>query len=180
MIIRILAPLAVATLCGATLWQIVRPSAPKILYNPSPSAPIGWYRLRPDQDFVRGDLVAAFAPEEAQKLAVERHYLPPNIPLIKTVWAVAGEEICHTKSVVQVTNRPALVVLARDSQGRPLPSRDGCYTLAEDEVFLVSTDVQTSFDSRYFGPVLVPDILGPVQYLGRFQRGSERRKAGRG
>jgi len=174
--IRVLAPLAVATLCGATLWQIVRPSVPKLLYNPSPSAPIGWYRLRAEKAIVRGVLVAAFAPEEAQKLAVERHYLPPNIPLIKTIWAVAGEEICHSKSVVQVANRPSLVVLARDSQGRPLPSRDGCYTLAKGEVFLVSTDVQTSFDSRYFGPVPVSNILGPVQYLGRFQR----RKAGRG
>jgi conjugative transfer signal peptidase TraF len=180
MIIRVLAPLAVAALCGGALWQIVRPSVPKLLYNPSPSAPIGWYRLRADQDFVRGDLVAAFAPDDAQKLVIERHYLPPNIPLIKTVWATAGEEICHSKSVVQVDNRPPLVMLSHDSRGLSLPSRDGCYTLAKDEVFLVSTDVQTSFDSRYFGPVPVSDILGPVQYLGRFQRGSERRKAGRG
>lgn len=180
MIIRVLAPLAVATLCGATLWQIVRPSVPKLLYNPSPSAPIGWYRLRAEKAIVRGDLVAAFAPEEAQKLAVERHYLPTNIPLIKTIWAVAGEEICHSKNVVQVANRPPLVMLSYDSQGRPLPSRDGCYTLAKDKVFLVSTDVQTSFDSRYFGPVPVTDILGPVQYLGRFKRRSERRTAGRG
>lgn len=180
MIIRTLAPLVIAALCGATLWQVVRPSVPKVLYNPSPSAPIGWYRLWADQAIVRGDLVAAFAPEEAQKLAVERQYLPTNIPLIKTIWAVAGEEICHLDGLVQVANRPPLVMLSHDSQGQPMPSRDGCYTLEKDEVFLVSTDVQTSFDSRYFGPVPVSNILGPVQYLGRFQRRTERRKAGRG
>jgi type IV secretory pathway protease TraF len=110
--------------------------------------------------------------------------LPSNIPLIKTVWAVEGEQVCHSNGVVEVAHRPALVVLSHDSQGRSLPSQDGCYTLAKDEVFLVSTDVQTSFDSRYFGPVTVSDILGPLQYLGRFQRMSrgraERRKAGRG
>jgi conjugative transfer signal peptidase TraF len=180
MIIRILAPLAIAALCGAALWQVVSPSVPKLLYNPSPSAPIGWYRLLADQAIVRGNLVAAFAPEEAQKLAAERHYLPPNIPLIKTIWAVTGEKICHLDGLVRVANRPPLVTLSHDSQGRPLPSRDGCYTLAKDEVFLVSTDVQTSFDSRYFGPVPVSDILGPVHYLGRFQRRAEWRKAGRG
>ena len=180
MLIRVLGTASLAALCTASLVQIVRPSVPRLLYNPSPSAPIGWYKLRPDAYAHRGDLVAALAPESGAALAFEREYLPPNIPLIKTVWAVSGQQICHADGQVMVQGRPALVVLKHDVLGRPLPWRSGCYELLKDEVFLVSTDVQTSFDSRYFGPVNRENLLGRVEYLGKFEGRSERRRAGRG
>ena len=173
MLIRYLGMGSIALLCGAALFQIVRPSVPRLLYNPSPSAPIGWYRVEPSRPVRRDELVAAFAPPEAAALAIERQYLPPDVPLIKTVWAVEGAQICHANRRVTAPDRPSLVVLTHDSLGRSLPSKDGCYVLAEGEVFLVSTDVQTSFDSRYFGPVAVSDLLGPVRYLGRWRRRAE-------
>ena len=153
---------------------------PRLLYNPSPSAPIGWYRLRPDVYPKQDDLVAALAPISGAALALERDYLPPNIPLIKTVWAVSGQQICHLDGQVLVQGRPALIVLKHDVLGRALPSRSGCYELSKDEVFLVSNDVQTSFDSRYFGPVKRDNLLGRVEYLGKLKGRSERQKAGRG
>ena len=180
MLIRVLAPVAVVALCTASLVQIVRPTVPRLLYNPSPSAPIGWYRLRPDEVVKKDDLVAAQLPAEGAALASERRYLPPNIPLIKIVWAGGGEEICHTNGQVLVQGRPPLIVLKHDALGQALPSRSGCYQLLKDEVFLASNDVQTSFDSRYFGPVKREFLLGRVEYLGRLKRRSERRKAGRG
>ena len=180
MLIRVLGLLSVTALCTASLVQIVRPSVPRLLYNPSASAAVGWYKLSPNDYARRGDLVAALAPENGAALAIEREYLPPNIPLIKTVWAISGEEICHVDGQVFVKGRPALIVLKHDVQGRLLPSRSGCYKLLEDEVFLVSTNVQTSFDSRYFGPVKRENLLGRVEYLGQFKGRSERRKAGRG
>jgi len=180
MLIRVLGILSLATLCTASLMQIVRPSVPRLLYNPSPSAHVGWYKLRPNEYARRGDLVAALAPENGAVLAIEREYLPPNIPLIKTVWAVSGEQICHENGQVLVQGQPALVVLKHDVLGRPLPSRYGCYELSKNEVFLISNNVQTSFDSRYFGPVKRENLLGRVEYLGQFKGRSERRKAGRG
>ena len=174
MLIRYLGIGSVALLCGAALFQIVRPSVPRLLYNPSPSAPVGWYRVEPTRPVRRDALVAAFAPPEAAALAIERHYLPPDVPLIKTVWAIEGEQICHENQRVTAPDRPSLVVLSHDSLGRSLPSKDGCYVLAKGEIFLVSTDVQTSFDSRYFGPVAVSDLLGPVRYLGRWRSRAER------
>ena len=180
MLIRALGSVALAALCTASLVQIVRPSVPRLLYNPSSSAPIGWYRLRPDAYADRGDLVAALAPESGATLALERDYLPPNIPLIKTVWAASGEQICHVDGQVLVQGRPALVVLKHDMLGRILPLRSGCYELSKDEVFLISNDVQTSFDSRYFGPVKRENLLGRVEYLGKFKGRSERQRAGRG
>ena len=48
------------------------------------------------------------------------------------------------------------------------------------EVFLISNDVQTSFDGRYFGPVKRENLLGRIEYLGKFKGRSERQRAGRG
>jgi len=180
MLIRVLGSLSLAVLCTASIAQIVRPSVPRLLYNPSPSAPVGWYRLRPDTYAHRGDLVAALAPKSGAALALERDYLPPKIPLIKTVWAVSGEQICHVDGQVFVQGRPALIVLKHDVLGRALPTRSGCYQLSKDEIFLISNDVQTSFDSRYFGPVKRQNLLGRVEYLGKLKGPSERRRAGRG
>ena len=180
MSIRFLVPVAIGALCIASLLQIVSPSRPRIIYNPSPSAPIGWYKLSEIRSPLRGDLVAASTPIAAQKILIERQYLPPNIPLLKTVWAVSGDEICHQSGQVFKQNEPALKVLSHDSMGRALPSLSGCYVVPKGQVFLVSTDVQSSFDSRYFGPVPVSNIIGRAKYLGRFQWGVERRKAGHG
>ena len=180
MLIRRLGPLVLAVFCGATLLQTVRPPLPKLIYNPSRSAPVGWYRLEPGSHFNRDDRVAAFAPAEARALASDRDYLPAHIPLIKTVWAVKGDEICHVGDKVIVAGRPVLKRVSEDRFGRKLPALTGCYILKDDDIFLVSKDVQASFDSRYFGPVAVSDVLGRVHFLGRFVRRSERLRAGHG
>ena len=111
-------------------------------------------------------MVAAFAPDDARLLAHERGYLTSHIPLIKTVWAVAGEKICSEDGVVRVPNRPDIHALREDGSGRAMPVWTGCIILQSDEIFLVSTDVQTSFDSRYFGPVPVKNVLGTVDFVG--------------
>jgi len=67
-----------AAIVGTTL-QIALPPRPKILYNPSSSAPIGWYQLTDNYAPKRNDLVAAYAPDWARKLADERSYLPYGV-----------------------------------------------------------------------------------------------------
>jgi len=73
--------------------QIIAPPQPRLLYNPSQSAAVGWYRVQPNLPIERGLQVAAYAPQWARRLADERGYLPYDYPLIKTVWAVEGEEL---------------------------------------------------------------------------------------
>jgi len=68
---------------------------PVLFYNPSYSAPVGWYKLRVNEPIVSGAQVAAYAPQWARKMADERGYLPYDYPLIKTVWAVHGDEVCY-------------------------------------------------------------------------------------
>lgn len=162
---RIIGAIAGAV-CVFALLDIFRPATPYVFYNKSESAPVGWYRLSPKERPKRDAIVAAFAPEKARNMAATRDYLPSHVPLIKTVWATAGDRICSSDGVIQAPNRPDIHAEAQDGLGRIMPGWTGCITLSENQFFLVSTYVQNSWDSRYFGPVETDNILGVVEYLG--------------
>lgn len=166
MMMRAIPILAVLALCAATAYEIVHPPTPRLIYNKSASAPIGWYRLYPEGAITRGAKVAAFAPAQARKLGAERGYLPEHVPLIKSVWAMGGDRICSVNGLITAPNRPDVHAAVQDGLGRGMPQIKGCFILQADEVFLISTDVQTSWDSRYFGAVSTSQILGTVYYLG--------------
>ncbi len=166
MLKNILIGVAVTLLIVATGTEISFPPKPKLLYNPSASAPIGWYKLVDKSSLEIGDQVAAYAPGWARKLADERRYLPYEYPMIKTIWAGSGAIICTKNNRISVPNYPVITSLSQDSLGRDMPTLSGCFTLKADEYFLVSPDVQAGFDSRYFGAVHRESILGRVEYLG--------------
>lgn len=166
--------------CIVALLDIFRPATPYVFYNKSDSAPIGWYRLTPKAPLKRNVLVAAFAPEKARNIADNRDYLPAHVPLIKTVWAAAGEEICSENGRITAPNRPDIHAARQDGLGRIMPVWSGCITLSETQVFLVSTHVQNSWDSRYFGPVETKDVLGVVEYLDDTAAAGKSGMAGRG
>ena len=162
---RIIGAIAGAV-CIFALLDIFRPTTPYVFYNKSQSAPIGWYRLTPKETPKRDTIVAAFAPEKARNMAAIRDYLPSHVPLIKTVWASEGDKVCSKDGVITAPNRPDIHARAQDGLGRIMPGWTGCITLSETQFFLVSTHVQNSWDSRYFGPVEADNILGVVEYLG--------------
>ncbi len=166
MLKNILIGVAVTLLIVATGTEISFPPKPKLLYNPSASAPIGWYNLADKTPPKVGDQVAAYAPDWARNLADERRYLPYEYPMIKTIWASYGTTICAQNNRISVPNYPVIISLSQDSLGRDMPKLSGCFTLQPDEYFLVSPDVQAGFDSRYFGAVRRKNILGRVEYLG--------------
>ena len=149
-----------------TSGQMLFPPKPVLFYNPSYSAPVGWYKLRVNAPIVAGSQVAAYAPEWARKLADERGYLPYDYPLIKTVWALQGDEVCYINRSVRVPKRPDITILGQDVLGRDMPQKSGCHVLKAGEYLIISPDVQTGFDSRYFGPISSENILGVVEYLG--------------
>ena len=150
----------------ATTGQIAFPPKPVLLYNPTISAKVGWYKLLTNEPPKMGAQVAAYAPEWARILADERGYLPYDYPLIKTVWAVHGDKVCYNNSSVSVPKYPDIPLLGQDVLGRDMPVRSGCIVLEAGQYMLLSPDVQTGFDSRYFGPVGIENILGHVEYLG--------------
>ncbi len=157
-----------AILCLGLVMIIWKPPIPRLIYNPSPSAPMGWYIVNPKGKIKTDTFVAAFAPKTARELASKRQYLPNNVPLLKTVWAVEGAQFCATNGIIRTKNRPDIIAQSHDSMGRDMPQLEGCFTLQTGQVFLISTDVPNSFDSRYFGPVTASNVLGTVKYLGKF------------
>ncbi|WP_302409656.1 S26 family signal peptidase [Comamonas kerstersii] len=163
--------LAVLSACGlaALAWAaFVRPAA-HVVYNPSDSVPVGWYRIEragsPPRPLSVGSIVLARLPADVAALAAQRGYLPSHVPLLKRVGAVAPQHVCIVAGQVRIDGVPVAAVLPADRLGRPLPSWPHCRPLAEGEVFLLSTTNPASFDSRYFGPIQASAVIGIAQPL---------------
>lgn len=146
-------------------WAALTTSPPRLVYNASDSVPVGWYRISPANSLTPGDLVLVDLPSEMRSLSAQRGYLPANVPLLKTVAAMAPQRVCALGSQVRIDG----VVVARrmrwDRQGRALPSWQACRRLVGDELFLLSSSNPASFDSRYFGPVSADAVIGRAQPL---------------
>lgn len=123
----------------------------KLVYNASASAPIGFYWLD-NGTIQRGDYVLVRVPERVRELVEEREYLPPDVPLIKRVAGVDGDEICRRGQEIRINGSAAAMAQKVDGLGRSMPDWHGCYVLTHRRVFLLQ-DHSQSFDSRYFGPV---------------------------
>lgn len=153
---------------AALAWAAFMQPLPRLIYNPSDSVPVGWYRVDPIQHRASslprplsvGSIVLTRLPAGAGVLAAQRGYLPIHVPLLKRVGAVAPQHVCIVARQVRIDGVPAAVALPADRLGRPLPSWQHCRPLAEDELFLLSVTNPASFDSRYFGPVSASAVIG--------------------
>lgn len=146
-------------------WAELTTSPPRLVYNASDSVPVGWYRISPADLLAPGDLVLVRLPPEVRSLAAQRGYLPANVPLLKTLAAVAPQRVCMQGSQVRIDGVLVARRLKWDLQGRALPTWQACRRLADDELFLLSSSNPASFDSRYFGPVSADAVIGRAQPL---------------
>ena len=156
-------PFILALIAGsipALLAVSIFDTEPFLLYNASPSAPIGFYNVEDRNPLTVGDLVAARVPEGYRSLFAERGYLPKNVPVMKRIVAAEGDHVCLRSGAVYLNSDYLAEPLETDSLGRPMPIWTGCRVLDQDEFFLAMTDVPSSLDSRYFGPVTRSDIIG--------------------
>ncbi|TRO91258.1 S26 family signal peptidase [Glycocaulis profundi] len=156
--------LAAALACAALAAPCLMNPAPRLVWNPSASAPVGLWRVAPGQSVVVGDMALAWPPEPYRQLAAERGYLPGNVPLLKRVAAVEGDRVCGVGEALSVNGRIVARRRAADARGRLLPRWSGCRTLAPDEILLLM-DAADSFDGRYFGPVEMSAVIGPARPL---------------
>ena len=156
--------------CAAGLAFLVAPGhrSPLLIYNGSPSAPVGFY-LRAGHTPSLGDYVIVRTVDAAPAYARERGFDDRSDRFIKRVAAVAGARVCARGNQVSVGS---IVVTryVRDDVRRPLPAWQGCRLLDPDEVFLLG-DTDDSFDSRYWGPLRRSQIDGAWRPLRRAREG---------
>ena len=163
----VLASLSACSLAALAWASFVQP-LPRLIYNPSDSVPVGWYRVKPldhratslPRSLSVGSIVLTLLPADAAALAAQRGYLPAHVPLLKRVGAVAPQHVCIVAGQVRIDGVPTAAALPADRLGRPLPSWPHCRPLAEGELFLLSVTNPASFDSRYFGPVSASVLIG--------------------
>jgi len=141
-------------------------AAAHLLWNWTPSLPLGLYWLSPGgRGRVNvGALVAFPVPLHVRELVRERKYLPPGALLVKPVVAMPPDRVCTEGGTLTVNGAPLGAIATEDSRGRPLPRDERCGPVPEGLVF-VASHYATSFDSRTFGPVALADIRGTVTPL---------------
>lgn len=149
----------------ALVWAAYSTPMPRLVYNASNSLPIGWYRIEGTHSLRPGDTVLIKLPNRVRTFAAQRGYLPANVPLLKTVAAIAPQHVCVLSGLIVVDSEPVAIRLRVDRKGRALPQWSGCRQLDDGELFLLSTSNLESFDSRYFGPVFVDSVIGRAQPL---------------
>ncbi|MDY0105250.1 S26 family signal peptidase [Achromobacter sp.] len=149
---------------AALAWAALVQPLPRLVYNPSNSVPVGWYRVQPldhrAASLPVGSIVLTRLPADVGALAAQRGYLPAHAPLLKRVGAFAPQEVCITGRVVRIDGVLSAALLPADRWGRPLPSWQQCRRLEPGELFLLSVTNPASFDSRYFGPVSTSAVIG--------------------
>ena len=157
--------------------------------NFSPSLPLGVYHTVQSPP-LRGAIVVVCLPATVGSFARDRGYLgygpcPGHIEhLGKRVAAIAGDTVDVGPVGVRVNGFliPGSQPLERDSRGRALPRYWGRAVVRSGEVFLLSTDHRRSFDSRYFGPVALSDLVAVVarsRYSSRGRRPRQFDRIGR-
>jgi conjugative transfer signal peptidase TraF len=153
---------------AALAWAAFVSPLPRLIYNPSDSVPVGWYRVQPldhraaslPRRLEVGSVVLTRLPADAAALAAQRGYLPAHVPLLKRVGAAVPQHVCIVAGQVRIDGVPSAAVLPADRLGRPLPSLQLCRRLEPGELFLLSVTNPASFDSRYFGPVSASAVIG--------------------
>jgi len=144
---------------------IALPPAPRLVWNASASAPIGLYVVMPGTPVDAGDMVIAKVPDPWRMLAAKRRYIPANVPLVKRVAAVAGDEVCALGSDIFINGAWAASRRIADAKGRPMPWWRGCERLRGRQLFLLMPGSTASFDGRYFGVTEGALVIGKAQLL---------------
>lgn len=131
-----------------------------LVWNASPSVPLGLYRIIPMTAPRIGDMVVVRPSPPLARLMAIRHYVESGVPLVKPVAATGGMRVCRNRHAVTIDGRHVATALDVDRFGRPLPRWTGCLRLGADQLFLIAPLSPASFDSRYFGPVQRDAVIG--------------------
>lgn len=149
---------------------------PRLLWNATASAPVGFYMLRPESSYIASDLVAVTPPEPLERFMVERGYIGADVPMLKRIAGLPGQQVCRSRSTITVDGVELGAALEHDRLGRELPNWQGCKTIAQGELFLMNWQVLDSLDGRYFGPLPASSVIGRALPLWTDEEGDGRFK----
>lgn len=125
-----------------------------IVLNVTDSMPGLVYRLGHGE---KGSIVAFCSPIPHPSIG---HGPCPDgsMPLIKRVVGVAGDIVNATDAGIEINGQPVpnSRPLDQDTKGVTPPHLRGSFTLKRGEIW-VAGEHPNSFDSRYFGPVKIPN-----------------------
>ena len=141
------------------------PTPLKLIWNVSPSVPVGLYSVEPADHLEITDLVAVMPPPPLAAFLIARGYLGEGTPLLKRVMGLPGQEVCRFSDAITIDGVPLGEALPRDRMGRDLPVWHGCRRIASGYLFLMNPDVRDSLDGRYFGPILATTVIGRAMPL---------------
>ena len=140
--------------------------------------PIGVYLARAPgrdrQSLSPGTFVAVCLPSRLAAWGRARGYLHRGscadgiAPIGKPIAAVAGDTMTVAPRGLARNGKPIShsAALSHDRSGRVLPHVAwGTYTTAPGDVWLVSTRVAASWDSRYYGPIPVECVVAILRPL---------------
>lgn len=156
-----------AAIVTALLATLLWPPRPSLVWNASASSPTGLYAVQVLGRAAVGDMVIAWLPDEARRLGAARHYIPSNVPLVKRVAAIAGDEVCAVGEAIFINGRLEALRRSHDPSGRPMPWWTGCETLGQGELFLLTPGARTAFDGRYFGITSPAQVIGAARLIWR-------------
>ncbi|MGE0853849.1 MAG: S26 family signal peptidase [Hyphomicrobiaceae bacterium] len=149
--------LGLSVLAVASPWA----SHPRLLWNTSPSVPVGLYWIA-DAAPTTGELAVIRLPDALRTLGAARGYLGLTALLIKPVATGLGDVVCRHGATLTINGKPAADARMADERGRPLLHWSGCTTLAAGQVFVLSA-APDSFDGRYFGAIDRSQVLGAAR-----------------
>jgi conjugative transfer signal peptidase TraF len=138
--------------------------------NATPSLPVGFYI----ETTAPSSLIEFCPPEPAASFAAQRGYrnegsCPDGAsPFLKPVVARAGDTVDLTPAGIVVNSRflPFTAPRATDTKGRALQHYPfGRYSVEPGTVWVASSYNPRSFDSRYFGPILVSSLRAHLRAL---------------
>ncbi len=141
-----------------------------MVINPTVSEPQGFYRIvsHAAADYRRGMVVVFPVPMPFRSLVYGRGWLKTDVPLMKNIGAVAGDEVCVRDDHFEVNGKTQGPVATVDRTGAELPRLRGCFRIAEGYFFPISRYHERSFDGRYMGAQPLAVITGEARPLWTF------------
>ena len=137
--------------------------------NLTSSLPEGLYEIVPPR---QSNLVVFCPAGFASSFSIERGYRlegtcpDKHAPLLKPIVAQAGDVVTVQPTAILVNGKrlPKSQQYRIDSLHRPLPHYPtGTYTVAPGTAWVISSYSSTSFDSRYYGPIDLSEVIHYVR-----------------